>query len=93
MKFLLNTMLLMEGYYKDTELTNEIIKDGWLYTGDEGEIDSDGFLKITGRVKDIFKTSKGKVCCTFSNRNDYFHQIKILNRFVLLVLVFRIQLH
>ena len=51
---------LMDGYYKDTVLTNEIIKDGWLYTGDEGEIDSEGFLKITGRVKDIFKTSKGK---------------------------------
>ena len=50
----------MDGYYKDTVLTNEIIKDGWLYTGDEGEIDSEGFLKITGRVKDIFKTSKGK---------------------------------
>ena len=51
---------LMEGYYKNTALTNEIIKDGWLHTGDEGEIDADGFLKITGRVKDIFKTSKGK---------------------------------
>tara|TARA_B110000495_G_scaffold203278_1_gene226300 strand:- start:1684 stop:3324 length:1641 start_codon:yes stop_codon:yes gene_type:complete len=51
---------LMDGYYKDEDQTNETIKDGWLYTGDEGEIDSEGFLKITGRVKDIFKTSKGK---------------------------------
>ena len=51
---------LMDGYYKDEEQTNDTIKDGWLYTGDEGEIDSEGFLKITGRVKDIFKTSKGK---------------------------------
>ena len=51
---------LMDGYYKDEEQTNVTIKDGWLYTGDEGEIDSEGFLKITGRVKDIFKTSKGK---------------------------------
>ena len=51
---------LMDGYYKDEEQTNGTIKDGWLYTGDEGEIDSEGFLKITGRVKDIFKTSKGK---------------------------------
>ena len=50
----------MLGYYKDIDQTNDIIKDGWLYTGDEGEIDKDGFLKITGRVKDIFKTSKGK---------------------------------
>ena len=51
---------LMLGYYKDVDQTNDIIKDGWLHTGDEGEIDKDGFLKITGRVKDIFKTSKGK---------------------------------
>ena len=51
---------LMLGYYKDIDKTNEIIKDGWLHTGDEGEIDKDGFLRITGRVKDIFKTSKGK---------------------------------
>ena len=50
----------MLGYYKDVDQTNDIIKDGWLHTGDEGEIDKDGFLKITGRVKDIFKTSKGK---------------------------------
>ena len=51
---------LMLGYYKDEQQTNEIIKDGWLYTGDEGSIDNEGFLKITGRVKDIFKTTKGK---------------------------------
>ena len=51
---------LMLGYYKDQKQTDEIIKDGWLYTGDEGSVNTDGFLKITGRVKDIFKTSKGK---------------------------------
>ena len=50
----------MLGYYKDQKQTDEIIKDGWLYTGDEGSVNDDGFLKITGRVKDIFKTSKGK---------------------------------
>ena len=51
---------LMLGYYKEKEITSETIKDGWLYTGDEGFIDKQGFLKITGRVKDLFKTSKGK---------------------------------
>ena len=51
---------LMDGYYKDEEETNKTIIDGWLYTGDEGEIDENGFLTITGRVKDIFKTTKGK---------------------------------
>jgi long-subunit acyl-CoA synthetase (AMP-forming) len=51
----------MLGYFKDDEKTKEtIIEGGWLCTGDQGEIDSEGFLKITGRVKDIFKTDKGK---------------------------------
>ena len=51
---------LMDGYYKDEEQTERTIQSGWLYTGDEGKIDDEGFLQITGRVKDIFKTSKGK---------------------------------
>ena len=51
---------LMLGYYKEEKMSAETIKDGWLYTGDEGSIDLDGFLKITGRVKDLFKSSKGK---------------------------------
>ena len=51
---------LMDGYYKMEDETNQTIINGWLYTGDEGFIDEEGFLKITGRVKDLFKTSKGK---------------------------------
>jgi long-subunit acyl-CoA synthetase (AMP-forming) len=51
---------LMDGYFKDEEETSKTIVDGWLHTGDEGAIDKNGFLKITGRVKDLFKTSKGK---------------------------------
>ena len=50
----------MDGYYKDENETEKTIKNGWLYTGDEGIMDNEGFLRITGRVKDIFKTSKGK---------------------------------
>ncbi len=51
----------MLGYYKEPEKTAETMTDdGYLKTGDLGEIDSDGYLKLTGRIKDIFKTSKGK---------------------------------
>jgi long-chain acyl-CoA synthetase len=51
---------VMQGYYKDPEKTAEVIKDGFFHTGDKGAIDKDGFLKITGRTKEMFKTSGGK---------------------------------
>lgn len=51
---------VMMGYYKDQKLTDEVIIDGFFHTGDIGEVDTDGFLKITDRKKEMFKTSGGK---------------------------------
>ena len=55
------TGCLMLGYYKEPELSAAAFTaDGWLHTGDKGVVEEDGCLRITGRVKDLFKTSKGK---------------------------------
>ena len=51
---------MMRGYYKQEEATRQVLQDGWLHTGDQGQLDGDGFLSITGRLKDAFKTAKGK---------------------------------
>jgi long-chain acyl-CoA synthetase len=51
---------VMKGYWRNPQATAQTVRDGWLYTGDLGELDADGFLKITGRKKDLLVLSNGK---------------------------------
>lgn len=59
-EILMKTDSTMLGYYKDDDKTNEALVDGYVQTGDLGALDTQGYVKITGRKKDIFKTEKGK---------------------------------
>ena len=62
---------LSPGYYKMPEKTAETFKDGWVYTGDKARIDEDGFVYITGRVKDYFKTIQGKFVAPTPIENEF----------------------
>lgn len=59
-EILIKTEAMLKEYYKNEEATNDAIKDGWFYTGDIGEFNPEGYLKITDRKKDIIITSGGK---------------------------------
>ncbi|SFM20453.1 AMP-binding protein [Marinobacter zhejiangensis] len=64
----------MIGYFKNPEKTKEdLTDDGFLKTGDMGEVDASGYLRITGRVKDLFKTSKGKYVVPVPIENRFNH--------------------
>jgi len=51
---------VMRGYYRDAESTSAVLKDGWLHTGDHGRLDADGFLFVTGRIKEALVTAAGE---------------------------------
>ncbi len=74
---------VMLGYYKNKGETNEVIKNGWLHTGDIGVFDSDGFLMITDRKKHLFKTSGGKYIAPAPIEN-LFLTSKYIDQFVLI---------
>jgi len=81
---LMKSFAMMTGYYKDPEKTNEVLsKDGWLQSGDRGTIDENGFIRVIGRVKDAFKTSKGSYVTPnpleeFLAKNDYIEQVCVV---------------
>lgn len=52
--------MIMKGYYKNETATDEVLKDGWLYTGDSGWVDDEGYYYITGRLKNVMVTPAGK---------------------------------
>ena len=74
---------IMQGYYKNKKETDATIKDGWLYTGDIGVFDTDGFLLITDRKKHLFKTSAGKYIAPTPIENTFLGS-KYIDQFILI---------
>jgi len=79
-EILMKTPYMMTGYYKDPEKTAEVLVDGWMHSGDKGTIDENGYVRVTGRIKDAFKTSKGSYVTPNPMeeelmKNDYIEQV------------------
>lgn len=74
---------LMKGYYLNDEKTAEVFDDGWYCTGDSGKFDDDGNLWVTGRISEVFKTSKGKFIVPM-RLEDHFGRSPLLAQFCLL---------
>ncbi|MFC1594014.1 AMP-binding protein [Candidatus Omnitrophota bacterium] len=75
---------VMQGYYKNPEQTNQVIKNGWFYSGDMGEIDRNGFISITGRLKEMIVLSSGKNIYPeeiegYFNKSSFIQEICVLS--------------
>jgi long-chain acyl-CoA synthetase len=82
-ELLVKSPSLFSGYYKDPESTAAVLRDGWLYTGDIAEIDSDGYLYITGRKKELIVSSNGKKIYP-SRIETLFKSEPVINQIVLI---------
>ena len=74
---------IMQGFYKNKKETEAMLKDDWLYTGDIGVFDADGFLMITDRKKNLFKTSAGKYIAP-THIESTFLASKYIDQFILI---------
>lgn len=79
-EILMKTPYMMTGYYKEPEMTATVLIDGWMHSGDRGTIDENGYVRVIGRVKDAFKTSKGSYITPnpmeeVLSGNDYIEQV------------------
>lgn len=82
-EILMKSYLMMKGYYNNPKKTAEVLQDGWLKSGDRGKIDEQGYLRVIGRVKDAFKTSKGSYVTPTPLEeslaaNDYIEQVCVV---------------
>ncbi|NNN44409.1 MULTISPECIES: AMP-binding protein [Vibrio] len=77
-EILVHSKGVFSGYYKNDTATKEAFdSDGWLHTGDKGNIDADGYLTIQGRIKDTFKTAKGKFVSPVPIENKLFEYSRV----------------
>ena len=79
-EILMKSPYMMTGYYKNPEKTAEVLIDGWMHSGDRGTIDEKGYVRVIGRVKDAFKTSKGSYVTPnpmeeMLMKNDFIEQV------------------
>ncbi len=82
-EILMKSPYMMTGYYKNPEKTAEVLIDEWMHSGDRGILDENGYLKVIGRVKDAFKTSKGSYITPNPMeeelmKNDYVEQVCVV---------------